>query len=58
MGLEVHTFPKDINPKMNVIPRLEFKLAYSDVVVPRANHYAIGTSFPSIQTLEQIPVAW
>ena len=29
----VHAFPKGINPKVNVIGRLEFELAYSDVGV-------------------------
>ena len=36
---EVHTFPKGICPKVNVIARLEFELAYYDSAVHRFNHY-------------------
>ena len=35
----VHTFPKDICPKVNVIARLEFELAYYDPAVHRFNHF-------------------
>ena len=35
----VHTFPKGICPKVNVIARLEFELAYYDSAVHRFNHY-------------------
>ena len=35
----VHTFPKGICPKVNVIARLEFELAYNDSAVRRFNHY-------------------
>ena len=36
----VHTFPKSIFPKVNVIARLEFEYAYS---VQRFNHYTTRT---------------
>ena len=35
----VHTFPKGICPKVNVIARLEYELAYYDSAVQRFNHY-------------------
>ena len=34
-----HTFAKGICPKVNVIARVEFELAYYDSVVHRFNHY-------------------
>ena len=34
----VYTFPKGICPKVNVIVRLEFELAYYDSAVQRFNH--------------------
>ena len=40
---EVHTFPKGICPKVNVIARLEFELAYYDSEVHRFNHYSTRT---------------
>ena len=39
----VHTFPKGICPKMNIIARLEYELAYYDSVVHRFNHYTTRT---------------
>ena len=39
----VHTFPKGICPKGNVIVRLEFELAYYDSTVQGFNHYNFGT---------------
>ena len=39
----VHTFPKGICPKVNVIARLEFELAYYDFAVHRFNHYTTRT---------------
>ena len=39
----VHTFPKGICPKVNVIAWLEFKLAYYDSAVHRFNHYTTRT---------------
>ena len=35
----VHTFPKGIYPKANVIARLEYELVYYDSAVHRFNHY-------------------
>ena len=35
----VHAFPKSISPKVNVIARLEFELAYSEVAILNVNHY-------------------
>ena len=34
----VHSFPKGICPKVNVIARLEYELAYYDSAVNRFNH--------------------
>ena len=39
----VHTFPKGIWPKVNVIARLEYELAYYDSAVNRFNHYTTRT---------------
>ena len=39
----VHTFPKGICPKVNVIARLGFELAYYDSVSHLLNHYATRT---------------
>ena len=33
MDKEVHTFPEDINPKVNIIARLEFEPTYYDLAV-------------------------
>ena len=38
-----HTFPKGICPKVNVIARLEYELAYYDSAVQRFNHYTSRT---------------
>ena len=44
----VHTFPKGICPKVNVIARLEYELAYYDSAVHRSsNHYTTRT--PSVR---------
>ena len=40
---EVHTFPQGICPKVNVIARLEYELAYYDSAVHRFNHYTTRT---------------
>ena len=42
---EIQAFPKDIGPKGNLIPRLEFEPAYKDVTVRYVSHYAMCT-FP------------
>ena len=39
----VHTFPKGIYPKVNVIARLEYELAYYDSAVHRFNHHTTRT---------------
>ena len=40
---EVHTFPKSISSKVNVIASLEFEHAYYDVAVLHVSHDATGT---------------
>ena len=42
----VHTFPNGICPKVNVIARLEYELAYYDSAVHRFNHYTTKTPPP------------
>ena len=39
----VHNFPKGICPKVNVMARLEYELAYYDSAVHRFNHYTTKT---------------
>ena len=39
----VHTFPEGICPKVNVIARLEYELAYYDSAVHRFNNYTTRT---------------
>ena len=39
----VHIFPNGICPKVNVIARLEYELAYYDSAVNRFNHYTTRT---------------
>ena len=39
----VHTFPRGICPKVNVIVRLEYELAYYHSAVHRFNHYTTRT---------------
>ena len=39
---EVHTFPKGIWLKVNVMRRLEFELAYYNVVILHISHSASG----------------
>ena len=45
-GLVNSTFPKGICPKVNVIARLEYELAYYDSAVHRFTHYATRTPPP------------
>ena len=40
----VHTFPEGICPKVNVIARLEYELAFYDSAVRRFNHYTTMTT--------------
>ena len=49
----VHTFPKGICPKENVIAGLEFELVYYDSAIHRFNHYTTGTT-PSISKIDQL----
>ena len=42
----VHTFPKGICPKVNLLVRLEYELAYYDSEVHRFNHYTTRTPPP------------
>ena len=42
---EVHTFPKGIHPRMNIIAQLEFELTYYNSEVLCFNHYT--TTHPS-----------
>ena len=41
----VHTFPKGIRAKVNVIALLEFELAYNDSAVQYFNHYTTRTPY-------------
>ena len=43
-GKEVHTFPRGICTKVNLIAQLEFQLVYFKVAAKHFSHYAIGTS--------------
>ena len=42
---EVHTFPKSISTKVNVIARLEFELADFEAAVQVFSNYTPGTPF-------------
>ena len=46
----VYTFPRGICPKVNIIARLEYKLAYYDPGVHRFTHY---TNFPFVFAIMQ-----
>ena len=39
----MHTFPKGICPKVNIIVQLEYELAYYDSTVHHFNHYTTRT---------------
>ena len=39
-----YTFPKIINPKVNAVAGLEFKLAYFEATVKRLIHQAMGSA--------------
>ena len=47
----VHTFPKGICLKVNIIVWLEFELAYYDSAVQHFNHYTTKTPHPSRRTV-------
>ena len=42
-GKGIRTFPKDINPKVNIIGRQEFELAYDKIAVRHVSHHATRT---------------
>ena len=48
----IHTFPKGICPKVNVIAQLEFELAYYDSAVQCFNYYSTRTP-PFLALLRQ-----
>ena len=45
MDKRVHTFPKGITLKANLIARVELELANSDVAVQHFSHYITGLPF-------------
>ena len=49
----VHSFPKGICPKVNVIAQLELELAYYDTAVQCFNHYTTRTPLPKSLTLSE-----
>ena len=49
----VHAFPMSICPKVNVIARLEFELAYFKSAVQYFSHYTTGITFQSSR-----PIKW
>ena len=51
---EVHTFSKGICPKVNVLARLDFELAYNDPAVHRFNHYTTRTPPFLVQSQQQV----
>ena len=54
----VHTFPKGICPKVNVIARLEYELAYYDSAVHRFNHYTTKTPLCIIMLWALLNISW
>ena len=53
----VHTFPKSICPKVNIIERLEYVLAYYDSAVHCLNHYTTRTP-PVVKLLPLNKASW
>ena len=43
VGKGIHTFPKVISPKVNLIARLDFERAYYDYAVQHISHYVTGS---------------
>ena len=37
--MEVDIFPRNISPRVNIITRQEFELAYNDIVIQLVSHY-------------------
>ena len=48
----VHTFPKGISSKVNVIARQEFKLAYYEVILQYVSHCTSG--IPTLITVKNV----
>ena len=46
----VHTFPKDISLKMNIITQLDLELSHYDVAVQYIDHYDLRTA--SLSTIQ------
>ena len=42
VGIGIHTYSKDIRPKVNIFARPEFELADSDISVQHVNPYPCG----------------
>ena len=42
----LHTFPKSIRLKVNIMASLEFELAYYDFAVEHLSHYTMGSIPP------------
>ena len=51
----VHTFPKGICPKVNVLARPEYELAYYDSAVHRFNNYTTRTSSSKFDGVKYTP---
>ena len=51
MDKRVHTFPKSIRPKVNVIAQLEFELTYFEATVQLFSHYTTESSPFSLASL-------
>ena len=41
--MRVHTFPDGINPKVNIIVRMDFELAFFEAEFQHLSHYAART---------------
>ena len=52
MNKVIHTFPKSLIPKVTVIARVEFELAYYAVTVQYLTHYTTGTTPTSFGAIE------
>ena len=50
----VYSFPKGICPKVNVIVRLEYELAYYDSAIHHFNHYTTWTLPHNYYNLEYL----
>ena len=52
---EIIFFSKGISPKVNLILRLEFELAFSDVTVQRIHHYSTVIPFNKYLPFNLVP---